>query len=122
MEDGMERHETRISEGTLSIEAGGEWREVGEMDDIYELVGGETYTIEYDERQRTRSWLDTDEEGKLTFDVRETLAEMDYDDEFVATVMDASLDETDAAGYPHRTSLFAELMQHIWDSKGNLDG
>jgi DNA-dependent RNA polymerase auxiliary subunit epsilon len=117
----MERHETRIADGTLYIEADDEWLTVGEMDDIYELMGGETYTIEYDERQRTQSWLDTDEDGRLTFDVRKTLAGMSYDDEFVSTIAGASLDESNEAGYSHRTSLFADLMKRIWDSKGNLD-
>lgn len=118
----MERHETKIADETLSIEADGDWIEVGEMENIYELVGGETYTIEYDERQRTQSWLNVDEEGQLTFDVRETLAGMDYDDEFVETILQASLDDRDETGYPHRTSLFADLMKKIWDSKGNFDG
>lgn len=117
----MERHETKIMDGTLYIESDKEWLEIGDIEDICELVGGETYTIEYNDRQRTQSWLDTDEEGQLTFDVRETLARMDYDDEFFGIMAQTSHSETNEDEYSNRTTLFADLMTDIWDSKGNFD-
>ena len=116
----MKRDETEIRDGALYLESDDGWIEIGTMDDIYELVGGETYTLEYDDRQRSVGWLDTDDEGRLTFDVREVLADMDYSGDFVANVASTDLDQTDGDGYPLRTSVFADLMMRIWDSKGDL--
>ncbi|WP_224337965.1 hypothetical protein [Haloprofundus halobius] len=117
----MERYQTEIRNGTLYVETDDDWLEVGELSDVYGLVGGKTYSIQYGERQRAVSWVDTDEDGTLTFDVHETLAEMSYDSEFVSTIADVTLDEADDEGYPLRTSVFADLMMRIWDSKGNLE-
>lgn len=91
------------------------------MDDICTLVGGETYTLEYDERQRTVGWPDTDPDGTLTFDIRETVAGMDYDEEFVTDLLAVGADVTDNEGYPLRASVFADRMTEIWDSRGALD-
>jgi len=116
----MERFQTRIDDGTLYVEGEDGWLEVGAMDDIVDIVGGETYTLEYDERQQAVSWLDTDDEGRITFDVRETIDDISFDREFVTNLANADL-EADPGGYPRRTSFFAEMMIEIWDSKGNLD-
>lgn len=116
----MDRYETDVRGGVLHVETDDGWLEVGPMDDVVELVGGETYTLQYDERQRQVGWLDTDEDGTLSFDVRETVAEMSYDDEFVGTIADVDADATDDEGYPMRASVFADLMTTIWDSKGDL--
>ncbi|EMA47312.1 hypothetical protein C448_05418 [Halococcus morrhuae DSM 1307] len=94
--------------------------EVGTMEDICALVG-ETYTIEYDERQRTQDWLDTDSGGRFTFDVRETLLNMDFSGEFVTELVDISVSTTNKEGYPLRTVAFANRMTAIWDAKGALD-
>ncbi|MFC4990272.1 hypothetical protein [Saliphagus infecundisoli] len=115
----MKRYETDVRNGVLYLETDDDWIEIGPMDDICELVGGETYTIEYDERQRQVSWLDTDD-GELTFDVRETLADVDYDRDFVENITPIDGEKTDDEGYPMRASVFADLMTDIWDSKGNL--
>lgn len=116
----MERFQTRIDDGTLYVEDGEGWIEVGAMDDIVDLIGGETYTLEYDERQRAVSWLDTDDDGRLTFDVRETIDEISFDREFVTNLANTGL-EAGPDDYPKRTTFFAEMMVEIWDSKGNLD-
>lgn len=116
----MDRYDTDVRDGVLHLETDDSWIEIGSMADICELVGGESYTIEYDERQRQMSWLDTDEDGTLTFDVPETLERMDFDREFVENVAPVDADRTDDDGYPLRTSVFADLMMDIWDSKGNL--
>lgn len=118
--DGMDRYDTDVRDGVLFLESTDGWLEIGRLDDICELVGGETYTLEYDERQRQVDWLDTDEEGKLSFDVRETLTEMDFNDEFVGNIEPVDADETDEDGYPLRASVFADMMMNIWDSKGDL--
>ena len=116
----MKRYETSIRDDVLYLEGEDGWFEIGPIHDICSLVGGETYTIEYDERQRTVGWLDTDSDGTISFDVRETIAEMDYNDEFVATLEAIESNETDDEGYPLRASVFADLMTEIWNSKGSL--
>lgn len=116
----MHRYETNVQNNVLYIESESGWLEIGSMDDICTLVGGETYTVTYDERQQTVGWLDTDADGTLSFDVQETIAEMDYDREFVANLETIDSDTTDADGYPLRAAVFAELMMDIWDSRGNL--
>lgn len=94
--------------------------EIGSMDTVVELVGGETYTLEYEPRQTTVSWLSTDEDDTITFDVREALTDWAYTDEFVENVRNSPLETTDEDGYPVRTAVFAEMVVAIWDSKGNL--
>ena len=118
----MQRYETRVEDGTLYVEGtAADWLEVGSLDDIVALAGGETYTLEYDDYGRAADWVATDDEGVLTFDVRETIADMSYQEDFVQALEGASLEETDEEGYPRRTVLFADLMTRIWDSKGNVD-
>ena len=116
----MQRYETRIEDGVLAIETDDGWLEIGEMDDVVSLLG-ETYEIEYDEKQRTMAWLRTDEDGKLSFPVAETIEGLSFDREFVGLLADAPLDEQDEDGIPRRTTFFADMMREIWDSKGNLD-
>lgn len=117
----MQRYDTRIDGGTLYVEDGQGWLEIGSMDDVCDIVGGETYTLEYDDEARVVGWLQTDEDGTITFDVRETIADMDYDETFVKRMAEESMDRTTEEGYPERTAAFAELMVEIWDSKGNVD-
>ncbi|WP_254280771.1 hypothetical protein [Haloarcula marina] len=117
----MERHETRIDDDTLYIEVGNDDLEVGSLADICEIVGGETYTLEYDKKAQATSWIDTDDDGTITFNVRDTLAEMDYNDMIIEKIADQPIDATNPDGYPIRTAKFAELMKEIWDSKGAID-
>ena len=117
----MKRYETRFEDGTYAIEADDGWFDVGEVEDIHDLVGGETYTIEYDDQAQAAAWLRTDADGTITFDVCETLASMTFEQSFVEKVKGTPLDDTDEEGYPLRTVLFTDLMTEIWDSKGNLD-
>jgi DNA-dependent RNA polymerase auxiliary subunit epsilon len=118
----MERYETKIADGTVSVGSGDDWLTVGTLADVFDIVGGEEYTIEYDETKATAyDWLDTDEAGAMRFDVRETIDEMTYPAEFVEELADRSLDAGPDETYPERTRYFAELLVDIWDSKGNLD-
>lgn len=114
----MDQHRIHIEDGTLAVELDDGWLEVGEMDAIYDLFGGETYTIEYDDEVAAVPWLSTDD-GDLTVDVSETLADISFDDEFVRNLRNTPLDEIGPNGYPVRTELFADLVTDIWDSKGN---
>lgn len=117
----MERYATTIEDGTVYIEGDDGPIEVGSLADIFDIVGSETYTIEYDQQKATAyDWLGTDDEGALSFDVRETIEEMTYPGEFVDTLREKPLDSV-GRRHPERTAYFAELLVDIWDSKGALD-
>ena len=118
----MRRHETRIEDGTLYVEDDGDWLEIGAMADITELTGGDQYAIEYDpETAGYFDWLDTDDDGVMTVDVRETLAGMTYPSTFVETLRERSLSPAADGEFPDRTTYFVDVMTDVWDSKGDLD-
>lgn len=116
----MDRHGTKIEDDVLFVETDDDWLEIGALPDIYALVGGHEYTIEYDPEAAAVAWLDTAPDNTLTFDVKNVLADMSYATETVDVLANTPLDPGEA-DYPERTSLFADLMVEIWDSKGNLD-
>jgi len=117
----MERYATTIEDGTVYIEGDDGPIEVGPLAGIFDIVGGETYTIEYDQQKAAAyDWLGTDDGGQLSFDVEETIAEMTYPEEFVDTLQEKPLNAV-GRRHPERTAYFAELLVDIWDSKGNLD-
>jgi DNA-dependent RNA polymerase auxiliary subunit epsilon len=110
----MKRYATAIEDGTLYVETDDGRTEVGTMDQIEELVGGETFDIEYERRHAALvDWVETDESGVLTIDVREELADMSYPAAFVEKLQDRDGDD--------RTEFFADSMATVWESKGNLD-
>lgn len=113
------RYRTRLEDGTLFVEGeGDEWLEVGRMDDIIALLGGETYTVEYTKKQASASWIDTDQDNTITVDIRERLSEMTFDADFVEDIEDASPETIGEAEYPERTEYFAELLTDILESAG----
>ena len=116
----MRRYETRIEDGVLSVETNDGWVEIGAMDTLVELFGGETYAIEYDERERAVSWLDTDADGVLEIDVRETLGDLSFDTEFVDHLERTTNGEETPDGYPKRAAFFVDMLTDIWDAKGDL--
>lgn len=117
----MTQYEARIDDGVCYLD-GDEGRiEVGEIDTIVDLVGGETYTIEYDNKARQAAWLNTDDDGTITFEVRDTIDGYAFGDEFVTNLVNVDPDETDEDGNPARAAFFAEMLTRIWDSKGNLE-
>jgi len=114
----MDRYDTRITDGTLYVEWEDDWIEVGAMAEIEDRLGGETYEVEYDDRQSTVPWLEDDlEDNTLAFDVTETIREMDFTAEFVEEVAEASL-EPAGDDHPERTAVFARKMREIWDQQG----
>ncbi|MFP8953511.1 hypothetical protein ACLI4Z_11125 [Natrialbaceae archaeon A-arb3/5] len=115
------QYEPRIEDGTLYLDDEGHRLEVGPVDDIVELVGGETYTLEYDDRQSAAAWLDTDDDNRITFDVRDVVGEMTHTSAFVTNLENCPVDETTTEGHPKRTALFVDLLTDIWDAKGNLE-
>lgn len=116
----MDRYDTRIEDGTLYLDGGGGSLEVGPMADVVDILG-ETYTLEYDEEAQAAAWLRTEADGTITFDVRETIAEIDFNDAFVSRLTGEPLDVETEDGYPIRTAAFADLLRDIWDSKGNVE-
>ena len=116
----MRRYETRIEDDVLSVETDDGWLEIGAMDTLVELFGGETYVIEYDEREQAVSWLDTNADGTLQIDVRETLADLSFDAEFVNHLEQTTNDEETPEGYPKRAAFFVDMLTDIWDAKGDL--
>ena len=118
----MKRYETKIDEGVVYVETPSDWLAIGSLADIYELAGGETYAISYDDEQIAfAEWLETDEEGTMTIDIRETIDAMTYPEPFVTKLADRSEMPVENDEFPERTAYFVDVMTDIWDSKGNLD-
>lgn len=115
----MERFETKVEDGILYVDSQNGWLKIGRVEDIYDLVGGREYTIQYDDRAAEMAWLDTDENNEINFNVRDQLENMSYTADIVDNLANAEIEEKEN-GYPDRTSLFADLMTEIWDSKGNV--
>ncbi|WP_435102913.1 hypothetical protein [Halarchaeum sp. P4] len=114
------RYQTKIEDETFAVETDDGWLEVGDVEDIIDLFGGETYVLEYSDKQASVAWLDTDEDNTITVDVRETMETMSYTDDFVSKLASTPLDEETDEGYPKRTDLYVALMREILDSKGNV--
>ncbi|NGM69795.1 hypothetical protein G6M89_12385 [Natronolimnobius sp. AArcel1] len=115
------RYEGAVDDGTLYLVEGDHWIKIGQMDAVVDLIGGETYTLEYDEKQSSVAWLSTDDDNTITFDVREELVDWVYTEDLVRNVAEASLEQTGDSGHPIRTEVFVDMVTSIWDSKGNLE-
>ncbi|MWG33473.1 hypothetical protein [Halomarina oriensis] len=112
----MERYEPETHDGTLSLVGDGDRVEVGSLDDVVAAVGGATYTIEYDERQRKQPWLDTDD-GRLDVDVRDAVTSLKHTPELVDELRDHDL-STERYGLPERTVVFADRFVDILERQG----
>lgn len=115
----MTRYTPEIADETLFLADEDDRVEIGPVDDIVDAVGGETYTIEYDQRQRKQPWLRTDE-GELEIDVREAVTELSHDGETVSEIRTYDL-ETDRYGLPTRTVEFADTVVDILERQGSQD-
>lgn len=113
----MERYEPECVDGTLFLVAGDDRVEVGAIDDVVAAMGGDTFSIEYDEKQRTQPWLQTDD-GRLDIDVRETATKLPYTPEQVAELRRYDM-STDRYGLPRRTYEFANMLADILDRQGD---
>ena len=118
---GVTRYETKVEDGTYYLESPDGWLEIGPMDALVDLLGGEEYTLEYTQEQASASWLNTDDDATITVDVRETLESMSFTDDVVSNVANCSLDREGEQGYPIRTEVFADLFGTILETKGNVD-
>ena len=115
------RYGATVEEGTLYLVGDDDRLEIGPMDGAVELMGGETYTLEYTDEQASAAWLATDDGNTKTLDVRDSLVNWGYTPEFVGNVEGAPLDETGENGYPQRLEVFVDLVTAIWDAKGHLE-
>lgn len=116
----MARYEPECENGTLFLAAGNERIEIGTVDDVVDAIGGETYAIEYDEKQRTQSWLNTDD-GVLEIDVRESVRSLSHTEETVSKLREYDM-ETDRYGLPTRTVEFTNEFVDILEQQGKSDG
>jgi hypothetical protein len=117
----MQRYDTRIKDGRIYIETGTGDMDVGSLEHIYSITGGNKYTITYDnDFAGATDWLDLDEDGAMTIDVRETLESMDFPAAFVERLSARSPDAGDGE-IPERAAFFAESIVTAWDQKGNFE-
>lgn len=112
----MTRYEPDCVDGTLVLVAEDDQLEVGAVDDIVDAIGGDTHSIEYDQKQRTQPWLET-EDGVLEIDVRETVTTLPHTEETVSALRDYDM-ETDRYGLPRRTVEFADRFVDILEQQG----
>lgn len=114
----MTRYEPECVDGTLYLvgEDDDDRVEIGALDDVVDAVGADTHVLEYDERQRTQPWLDS-EDGRLDIDVRETATTLPHTPEFVAELRDHDMG-TERYGLPTRTVVFAQGLLDILDRQG----
>lgn len=116
----MRRYRTIVEDGSVYVEGEDERLEIGTVDDIHELAGGETYELVYEgDHAKAVEWLELDDEEAMTIDVIETIAAMDYPEPFVGELRERSHEKNGDGS--ERTAYFVDIMTDIWDNKGNLD-
>ena len=115
----MKRYEPECQDGTLFLVAGDDRVEVGAVDDVVDAMGGDTYTIQYDDKQRTQPWLETDD-GRLDVDVRESVTTLSHTEELVSDLREYDMD-TARYGLPTRTYKFADMVVDILEQQGGSD-
>lgn len=115
----MTRYVPNCADGRLTLvsEAGDDRVEVGAIDDVLAAIGDDTHSIEYDHRQRTQPWLDTDD-GTLEIDVREAVTTLPHTGETVDELREYDM-STERYGLPLRTVKFANELLDILDAQGD---
>jgi len=117
----MNRSETRIEDGMVAVETETGWLEIGSLESLYEAFGGETVEIQYGDQQVAfANWLDTNEDGVMTLDVRETLADMSFPEPFVERLAERDGPEESSGRLAPRTAFFADVMADVWEQKGDM--
>ncbi|MFC6764153.1 hypothetical protein [Natrinema soli] len=112
----MTRYEPDSVDGTLFLTAEDDRIEIGAIDDVVDAIGDETHSIEYDQKQRTQPWLETDD-GVLEIDVRETVTTMPHTEETVSELREYDMG-TERYGLPRRTVEFADRLVEILEQQG----
>ena len=114
----MTRYVPDCADGRLTLvsEGGDDRVEIGTIDDVLAAIGDSTHSIEYDQKQRTQPWLDTDD-GTLEVDVREAVTTLTHTGETVENLRTHDM-STDRYGLPLRTVKFANEVLDILDAQG----
>lgn len=113
----MVRYKPKKVDGTLFLVAGNDRIEIGTVDHVVDAIGGEIYTIEYDQKQRTQPWIEIDE-GVLEINVREAITTLNYTEEFASELRNYSMGN-DRYGIPTRTVEFANGFIDILEQQGS---
>lgn len=112
----MKRYQPECVDGTLVLVSEDDRVEIGAVDDVMAALGGDTYSLDYDEKQRTQPWLETDD-GTLDVDVRETVTTLPHTREMVSELREYDM-RTDRYGLPRRTYEFANVIADILEEQG----
>jgi oligopeptide/dipeptide ABC transporter ATP-binding protein len=114
----MTRYVPNCDDGRLTLvsEAGDDRVEIGSVDEVIAAIGDATHSIEYNQKQRTQPWLDTDD-GTPEIDVREAVTTLPHTAEMVDELREYDM-STDRYGLPLRTVEFANELLDILDAQG----
>ncbi|WP_434521131.1 hypothetical protein [Halorubrum sp. AS12] len=114
----MTRYVPNCDDGRLALvsESGDDRLDIGAVDDVMAAIGDSTHAIEYDQKQRTQPWLDTDD-GTLEIDVSEAVTTLPHTPETVDELREYDMD-TERYGLPLRTVMFANEVLDILDAQG----
>jgi len=114
----MTRYVPNYDDGRLALvsETGDDRVEIGSVNDVTAAIGDATHSIEYDQKQRTQPWLDTDD-GTPKIDVREAVMTLPHTAETVDELREYDM-STDRYGLPLRTVKFANELLDILDAQG----
>ena len=114
----MTRYVPNCDDGRLTLvsEADDDRIDIGAIDDVIDAIGDSTHSIEYDQKQRTQPWLDTDD-GTLAIDVREAVTTLPHTGETVDELREYDMG-TERYGLPLRTVMFANEVLDILDAQG----
>ena len=111
----MGRHTATIDNEICYVEGPDGRFEVGPITKIVDLIGGKTYSVEYDDKAAQYPWLSTDKDGMLSFEVRDAIEGMGFEETFVDQLQNTPLTELNDEGVPHRLAFFADMVTQMWD-------
>lgn len=115
----MTRYEPVTENGTLFLDSGDDRVEIGTVDDVVAAMGGDTHSIQYDQKQREQPWLNTDD-GVLDIDVREAVTTLPHTEELVSEIRRYDMG-TGQYGLPKRTVEFADHLIDVLEQQGDHD-
>lgn len=112
--DGGVRYGTRLEDGEIYVQTDEGPLRVGPVATAVEAVGGPAWTIDYSGWERERyPDLDTSDEG-LVVDVRDTLAAIEHDGAFVASLRALPERPRDGDSLSPRLGLFVgKLLENL---------
>lgn len=110
----MTRYATFVEAGTVYVGSADGRLEVGDVDDILDVVGGAAWTISYSEAEKgRRPAMDTSDEG-LVVDVVDMIQAMTHGEKFVRTLAAHPVETTSDDEMAPRTGLFVgKLLENL---------